>query len=112
VPSAQPYGVPLVWLGVSVRAGGDTRETELGASPLPFEEIRSAALTPFDVAPQASGQREPLRSFSTRTGSQQHPGLQGRGRGEPRDLKDLLLVEGLPRQQRLSERVELLAVRA
>src|SRR5208337_2533367 len=44
------------------------------------------------------------------TGSGQFPGLEGRGGRQARHLEDLLLVERLPRDQGLSERIELRAV--
>src|SRR5262245_3807907 len=44
----------------------------------------------------------------TRNG--QHRGFQGWRRRKPRDLEDLLLVEGLPQQQGFDKRIELLAV--
>src|SRR5215475_6688442 len=43
--------------------------------------------------------------------NRQHPGLQRWRRRQPSDLEDLLLVEGLPRQQSFGERAELLTVR-
>jgi hypothetical protein len=44
----------------------------------------------------AGGQSAAVVRVSASPGSGQDPGLQGRGRREPRDLEDLLLVEGFP----------------
>ena len=42
----------------------------------------------------------------------QHPSLQGRRMGEPRNLENLLFVECLPSEQGFGKQIELLAMRA
>ena len=37
MPRAQPYGVPLVGLSVSVPAGGDTRSSQIGPAANPAD---------------------------------------------------------------------------
>ena len=61
------------------------------------------------TAPFSAPSRGP-RVVASPAGDGPHRGVQRWGGRKPRDLEDLLLVEGLPRHQGFRERVELLAV--